>query len=133
MTDRDLIQEFNRKYPGDNPETIEQRYFVQWFRKTYPKVRIFAIPNGGDRNIAVASNLKLEGVLPGVPDLFIPKWNLWIEMKKKNGGVLSEHQQDWRQYLMTECQHDHIVGHGFEHAAEEVKSYVSFSGIHPEY
>lgn len=33
--------------------------------------KIFAIPNGGDRDIRVASRLKAEGVRPGVPDLML--------------------------------------------------------------
>ena len=45
---------------------------VRWFRLQYPKHLIYAIPNGGRRNVAVAAKLKAEGVLPGVPDLHIP-------------------------------------------------------------
>ncbi len=32
---------------------------------------IFAIPNGGQRNVLVAAKLKAEGVRAGVPDLFV--------------------------------------------------------------
>ena len=31
-------------------EHAEQALFVQWFRRTFPAVRIFAIPNGGGRS-----------------------------------------------------------------------------------
>ena len=46
----------------------------------------FAIPNGGLRNVKVASKLKAEGVRSGVADLFICKSNglqhgLFIEVK----------------------------------------------------
>lgn len=34
--------------------------------------RLFAVPNGGDRNVIVAKKLKAEGVRPGVPDLIWP-------------------------------------------------------------
>ena len=46
---------------------------VKWFRFQYPKLAnlLFAIPNGGLRNIKVATKLKAEGVLAGVPDLFL--------------------------------------------------------------
>lgn len=59
---------------------------VQWFRLAKRKEMIFAIPNGGQRHIAVARKMKAEGVLPGVPDLFIPaptdKYaGLFIELK----------------------------------------------------
>ena len=59
---------------------------VNWFRYQYPKAIIYAIPNGSQRNIIVASKLKAEGVLAGVPDLHIPISNgsyngLYIELK----------------------------------------------------
>ena len=46
-----------------------------------------AIPNGGDRNPAVAGRLKAEGVKAGVFDIFVPvargRWHgLYVEMKK---------------------------------------------------
>lgn len=83
---------------GVNSEHVEQRMFVSWFRQTYKGVRIFAIPNGGQRSPAVAAKLKAEGVSKGVPDLFIPAWKLWIEMKRE-GGKESKEQEDWRNYL----------------------------------
>ena len=41
---------------------------VQWFRLQHPKQTkcLFAIPNGGVRNIGTAIKLKREGVVPGV-------------------------------------------------------------------
>ena len=61
---------------------------VRWFGYQYPDRLIFAIPNGGHRHISVAVKLKKEGVLAGVPDLFIPEpvgqhSGLFIEMKIK--------------------------------------------------
>lgn len=49
---------------------------------------MFAIPNGGERNLRVAANLKAEGVKAGVLDIFLPiargEWHgLFIEMKVK--------------------------------------------------
>jgi len=86
---------------------------VRWFRLRYRGYRIFAVPNGGERNVAVAQKLKAEGVSAGVPDLCIPVpmggyHGLWIEMKKSrvgvrgelvDKGVLSENQKDWIEYL----------------------------------
>ena len=80
-------------------EHEEQREFVQWFRREYPGVRIFAVPNGEQRSPSVACRLKVEGVSRGVPDLFIPAWGLWIEMKRTKGGVVSVEQADWIEYL----------------------------------
>lgn len=80
-------------------EHEEQREFVKWFRQTHKVVRIFAIPNGGARSITTAARLKVEGVSAGVPDLFIPAWMMWIEMKRQKGGVVSPEQADWIAYL----------------------------------
>jgi len=80
-------------------EHEEQRELVRWFRQTYKGVRIFAIPNGGIRSPAAAGRLKAEGVSSGVPDLFIPAWKLWIEMKRTKGGAVSAEQKDWIKYL----------------------------------
>ena len=74
-------------------EHQEQVDFINLFKVMYRDVIIFAIPNGGLRHIAVAKKLKKEGVLSDVPDLFVPQWFLWIEMKKEKGGVLSEPQK----------------------------------------
>ena len=59
---------------------------INWFRTLYPKYLIYAIPNGGQRNVIVAAKMKAEGVLSGVPDLFIAAakkgYNgLYIELK----------------------------------------------------
>lgn len=59
---------------------------VNWFRYQYPKLLIYSIPNGGQRNAIVAAKLKAEGVLAGVPDLHVPvavgKYHgMYVEMK----------------------------------------------------
>lgn len=68
-------------------ESQLQRLCVQWFRLSYPNALIFAIPNGGSRNIIEAKNLKAEGVLAGVADLQVIDKNktFFIEMKTKKG------------------------------------------------
>jgi hypothetical protein len=100
-------------------EHLEQVRLVSWFRKTYPSVRIFAIPNGGGRSMAQGAAFKAEGVSPGVPDLFVPAWSLWIEMKRITGGTVSPAQRDWIAYLEG-IGHSVIVGRGFEDAKAQV-------------
>ena len=99
-------------------EHAEQAGFVTWFRNKYPGTLILAIPNGGKRDIVTAKKLQMEGVTPGVPDLFIPAWSLWIEMKKP-GGRLSEAQKDMIEYL-TRIGHTVIVAYGARDASEKV-------------
>jgi len=106
-------------------EHAEQVTFVTEFEKEFPGVRIFAIPNGGLRNKRVAIKLKAEGLRPGVPDLFVPEWNLWIEMKRTKGGRLSADQKDWIEYLTGRAGHSAIVGKGWEHAMQEVKAWIA--------
>ncbi len=103
-------------------EHEEQRNFVRWFRLSYPGVRIMAIPNGGARNIATAARLKAEGVVSGVPDLFIPAWRLWVEMKRAQGGIVSQQQKDWINYLES-CGYSAIVCRGFDHAVEMAQEF----------
>jgi len=103
-------------------EHVEQREFVSWFRKTY-KAKIIAIPNGGQRNIVTAARLKAEGVTPGVPDLFVPEWLLWIEMKKKSGGSVSASQLEWHNYLKSINQ-SVIVCRGYEDAQCQVENFA---------
>lgn len=103
-------------------EHAEQLTFVSEFERRYPDVRIFAIPNGGHRHKAVAAKMKQEGQKRGVPDLYVPAWNLWIEMKRQKGGRLSEHQKDWIEYLKS-IGHEVIVGSGWHDAIEKIEEW----------
>ncbi len=104
-------------------EHQEQKLFVKWFELRYPQVKIFAIPNGGNRNVVTATMLKAEGVRKGVPDLFIPEWLMWIEMKRIKGGKLSPEQRDWIEFL-TKCGHKAVVANGFDEAKNLVLDYM---------
>lgn len=88
---------------------------MSWFRKRWPGVRIFAIPNGGARGLAAGARLKAEGVEPGVPDLYVPAWKLWVEMKREKEYSVSAAQRDWIDYLQSvgDCA---IVCRGFNEA-----------------
>lgn len=48
---------------------------------------VFAVPNGGSRNIIEAANLKAQGVMAGVSDLILllPNKVYFIELKNPNG------------------------------------------------
>lgn len=109
--------------PSLPSEHQEQTGFVTWFRARWPRVMIFAIPNGGKRNITTAKNLKLEGVVAGVPDLFIPAWSMWIEMKRQKGGRLSPDQEEMIAYLES-VGHRVIVGYGAADASEKLLSFL---------
>lgn len=95
----------NKKPTRKKLEFQLQCQCVDWFRMQYPNEIIFAIPNGGSRNIVEAVNFKRMGVLAGVPDLFVPRGNstyhgLFIEMKA-GSGKLSESQSEISGILRT--------------------------------
>ena len=104
-------------------EHSEQVGFVNWFRAKYPKVLIFAIPNGEKRAISVAVRLKEEGVTPGIPDLYIPSCNLWVEMKRVKGGRISPDQKKIISYLES-VGHTVIVGKGATDASKQVLEFL---------
>ena len=67
---------------------------VNWFRYQYPqyKMLLFSIPNGGLRNIKTAVTLKREGVISGVPDLFLSlprgEWHgMYLELKSGSNDL----------------------------------------------
>lgn len=103
-------------------EHEEQRELVRWFRQSWPGVRIFAVPNGGARSKATAGRLKAEGVASGVPDLFVPAWRLWIEMKRAKGGSLSPEQKDWIDYLQN-VGYCVVVGKGADDAKRQISAF----------
>jgi hypothetical protein len=112
-----------------NDEHKEQVALIEWFRLQYPLIRgcLFAIPNGGVRNIGTAIKLKREGVMAGVSDLFLmvpksPKCGLFIEMKAK-GGKAQENQLEF-QKLAKNMGYDAEVCYGFIEAKETIKNYL---------
>jgi hypothetical protein len=118
-----LIESKKMNFARKKTEHEEQREFVAWFRREFPTVRIFAIPNGGARSPATAARLKVEGVSPGVPDIYIPAWQLWVEMKTATGGKLSAAQAEWKKYL-GELGHGYILANGFEDGAQKVCDFL---------
>jgi hypothetical protein len=94
----------------------------------YPQLRLmFAIPNGGQRHIAVAARMKAEGVKRGVPDIFmaVPNANFagcWIELKTRSGRVSPE-QWYWINSL-TAAGYAVYVARSWEQAARHLLEYL---------
>lgn len=73
-----------------------QSMCVSWFRLEFPKRRfdLFAVPNGGKRDVVTASIMKREGIVKGVPDiLLVDDGRLHAFEFKTLIGKLSEAQQ----------------------------------------
>lgn len=114
-------------------EHLEQVALLAWCRmKTaaYPDLAyLVAVPNGGDRHPVVAAKLKAEGVRRGYPDLLLDVarggWHgLRIELKRRKGGRLSEHQEDWHRRLWSQG-YKVVVCRGWEEAAAELVAYLA--------
>lgn len=82
--------------PIKREEAREQARLVMGLRRQWNLLPdehrpvVFHIPNGGGRDAREAANLKVQGVLAGVPDLCIVLpcgATTWIEMKAKDGKV----------------------------------------------
>lgn len=114
-------------------EHHEQSELMKWAelnRQKFPMLKaLFAIANGGHRHITVAMQMKAEGVKPGVPDLMLPYpsngYNgLFVEMKRRVGGRLSEEQKQWREmlqgygYCVRVCK-------GWEEAKDAITDYLT--------
>ena len=105
---------------------LEQKAVIRWFRLQYRDALIFAIPNGGQRHIAVAAKLKAEGVLPGIPDLCIINENevFFVEMKTVK-GKLSTAQKEMIGKL-SELGIITVVGYGFEDAKIKIEKRMKY-------
>ncbi len=120
-------------------EHSQQTAFFCWCQQQKYDERLkfaFAIPNGGERNVIVASRLKAEGVKQGVPDVFVPIPNnqyagLWIEFKRpgtetQKAGKLSTEQEKWIAYLQSQ-NYSCFVAYNYLSAVECVLGYLSLN------
>ena len=115
--------------PTEHQEQCALFEWAAWMAKQMPELHLMhAIPNGGKRDIRTAAMLKAEGVKPGVPDICLPvprggKHGLYIELKRRKGGTVSEAQQAWiralcgQGYACTVC-------HGWDAARDEIMNYL---------
>ncbi len=108
-------------------EHKEQSNVIRWFRLQYPKLTMFAIPNGGLRHIRTAARLKDEGVMAGVADLFLMKpsglyHGLFIEMKSEK-GKLTDNQTLFLRKAIFEG-YEIKVCYSFIEAKESIEHYL---------
>lgn len=115
-------------------EHMEQRTVVEWARmqgrntSRYPGLALlYAIPNGGGRSKAEAGRLKAEGVLKGVPDIFLPApvgpyHGLYIEMKRTKGAKMSKEQRDMATALLAQGYAVEVC-YGADEAIEAIMRY----------
>ena len=113
-------------------EAQEQRALFDWAayaQNRWPELgMLYHIPNGGSRDPREAHNLRMQGVKPGVPDICLPVPRggyaaLYIELKRKSGGVLSDNQRVWLKAL-SRAGNRAVVCRGFDEARETILEYL---------
>ena len=117
---------------GALSESQEQQSLFSWWNwscSRWPDAVMFAVPNGGWRSLRTAARLKAEGVLAGVPDIFLaaPRGSshgLFVEMKRASGGVVSKTQKLVMARL-TAAGYVCRVCRGFAEAREAVEGYLN--------
>lgn len=115
----------------DNEEEREQIEFFKLVPLYFPNIPnklLFAVPNGGSRNIIEATNLKKQGVTRGVADviLLIPKKgfaSLCIEFKTRKGRQSEEQKEFQRQ--AENCKNKYVIVRSATQAIEELRKYLN--------
>lgn len=112
-------------------EDQEQILVIAWCQKHH--VRCHHSPNGGSRDFREAVKFKRMGVSPGFPDLVIPYARhgyhmLLVEMKRLKGGVLSDSQKDWRDFLIQEG-YAWYEAKGHQECIKIIKDYLGFEQL----
>ena len=101
----------------------------------YPALKLlYAVPNGGDRNLRVARKLKAEGVLAGVADLCLPAaqrgfHGLYLEMKSEE-GVATIEQKEFLRGVSAEgyCA---VIAQGVDEAKATLEWYLGITDHEP--
>ena len=132
MALKSIFGKVGRKRPiqAERKEQISLITWVKYMVHSIPELEmLFAIPNGGSRNIIEAANLKKSGVKSGVPDLFlsVAKSNLhglYIEMKRPDGkGKLTESQKEF-QKLAVKYNYGYVICDSWDIARKEILLYL---------
>lgn len=116
---------------GAGSESSHQKAFFRWWHlmqaSRWPNVLCFAVPNGGARDAVTGARMKAEGLLAGIPDIFLAKSScgkhgMFVEMKAKRGRV-SERQRGIFPFLEA-AGYAVVVARGWKEAADAVELYL---------
>lgn len=116
--------------PTEENEQATLFCWAEWQKSTIPELELmYAIPNGGYRHLKTAVALKRTGTRAGVPDICLPVprggyHGMYIEMKRRKGGVISDQQHDWIQALTGQGYYC-AVCRGWEVAKDEITKYLT--------
>lgn len=116
-------------------EAQEQKALFEWAAYSllkYPELALmYAIPNGGSRDRREAHNLRMQGVKAGVPDICLPVprggFNgMFIELKRRSGGRLSNEQKIWLELLRRQG-YNAVCCKGMDEAVRTIEHYLNMS------
>jgi hypothetical protein len=119
---------------NNRKEAEIQSEFFRVFPLLFPSIPnklLFAVPNGGSRNVKEAANLKRQGVKSGVADvlLLVPSKQyafLCLEFKTDKGKQ-SEHQEEFERQVNSVFG-KYVVVRSVEEAVMEVTEYLNKKG-----
>lgn len=113
-------------------EAQEQEALFRWAaysRGKYPALELlYHIPNEGRRSGLTGYRMKLQGLRRGVPDICLPVPSgrftaLYIELKRRKGGRVSEEQRGWIAALnRVGCRA--VVCRGWDEARDVIMDYL---------
>jgi hypothetical protein len=140
LSDEDLLAKLGVKRQA-KPRELERAHqvaLIKWVRTVrdiYPVLKLlYAVPNGGKRNLRVARKLKAEGVLVGVADLCLPAarrgyHGLYLEMKSEE-GVATKEQKEFLRDVSGEgyCA---IIASGIDEAKAMLEWYIGVTDHEP--
>lgn len=113
-----------------NSEDAEQQALFQYAScQIAPEWQLmFAIPNGGKRNMGTALKMKATGLKAGIPDIFLPvariPYNgLFIEMKSPKGHV-QKNQKEWHSSLRLQGYRVEVC-YGADRAIHTINEYLN--------
>jgi hypothetical protein len=96
-------------------EDAIQRGIVRYLRTALPSGWIvFAVPNGGSRNVIEAAKMKGTGTLAGMPDLCILGWEGGYDKPKAATFFIEVKSANGRPSLAQLDMHDRLLDLGFE-------------------
>lgn len=113
-------------------EADEQKALFEWAKyneRRYPALELLIhIPNEGKRSWRAGRELKAQGLKPGVPDIVLPVPNLhhialWIEMKRRKEGRVSEAQKRMM-FALKKYGNMAVVCYGWEEARDVILNYL---------
>ena len=128
---------------GVGSESQEQQALFQWWtlakKKLVPEKEavMFAVPNGGRRNSVTGARLKAEGVLAGVPDIFLAVpighyAGLFIEMKRAGKRTRTSPAQKKVMHALRDLGYACVVCHGWQEAQNAIEAYLLWGSVSDE-